>query len=441
MEATNPVNDAALLTSELVPSPGASESSSEAVHTPSSPPPPSVVEPPTQLTTECGICFQNIPLMHTGNSACCGGVECFPCYKKCFFKEPGVRGTCPWCREPHVMEDEVIPKLTHHALRGNKAWAFYSLAQYCMGRDGKMHVDTAKGIEYYTRALELGDLRALHYLGCHYGSGHGVAESVSKSMDYFMQGYSAGIEVCTLDLATVYSTEDVKMEFRDDTKAVHYMTLACQQGSLEACLTLGQWYVKGQFGLTVDEAKGIELVKKATDSGLQQAQFFLASHYFKNDQFRYTPLCIKYCEMALRELQDTDDHYIVNAMKPLSPKNRDLLRFMVASRYTSGGIARSAFSVFDGYLWFKTYLKKHDSSCIECVDAADGCEGIIRANRNVADVHRVMSTICACCGTKSQQQLKVCTGCRVARFCNTECHRAGWDAHKKTCKAIREVIE
>jgi len=440
MEATNPVNDAIGLTNDSVPSSGASEASSATANTPSSSPPPSVGETPTQLTTECGICLQNIPMMHTGNSACCGAVECYPCYKKWFFKHPGVRATCPHCREPHVMEDEVIAKFTHHALTGNKAWAYYNLAQYYMGRDGRIPVDTSKGIEYYLRALELGDLRALHYLGCHYGSGHGVPESMSKSIEYMMQGSSAGIEVCTFDLATVYSTEDVEMEFRDDTKAVQYMTLACQQGSLEASLTLGEWYIKGQFGLAVDEAKGIELVKKAADDGLQQAQFFLASHYFKKDQFRYTPLCIKYCEMALRELEETDEHYIVNVLKPLSPKNRDLTRFMLATRYTTGGIARSAFSVFDGYLWFKTYLKKHDSSCIECVDAADGCEGIARANRNVADVYRVMSTICAGCGTKSPQQLKVCTGCRVARFCNTECHRAGWDAHKKTCKAIREVL-
>ena len=440
MEAQNPANNTPLPIDESLTTPGTSAASSEAVNTApstSSSPPPSVEETPTQLTTECCICFQNIPLMHTGNSACCGAVECYPCYKQWFFKQAGVRGTCPNCRAPHVMEDEVIPKLTGH-VQGNKAWASYNLAQYFMGRNGVLPVDVPKGIEYYTRALELGDLRALHYLGCHYGTGSGVTESVTKSIEYFMRGSSAGIEVCSLDLATVYY--DSEMNFRDDTKAVHYMNVACQQGSFEACLTLGEWYMKGQYGLTVDVPKGLKLIKNAANNGLQEAQFFLGSHYFKNDEFTYTPLCIKYCKMALRELEETDEHYILNVLKPLSSKKRDLVRFMLGIRYTSGGIARSAYSVFDGYLWFKTYLKSHDASCTECEGAVNGCEGINRANRNVADVHRVMATICACCGIRADHQLMICSGCRVARFCNQNCQRAGWEAHKEMCKAIKKVI-
>lgn len=441
MEAHNPVNATPLPTDESLATPGTSVASSEVLNTSPStssspPPPPSVEETPTQLTTECGICMQNIPVMHTVNLACCGAGDCYPCYYQWFFKEPGVRGTCPNCREPHVMRDEVISKL-NTALERNQSWAYYSLAQYYMGRDGVLPVNVSKGIEYYLRAYELGDLRALHYLGAHYGSGRGVTRSLSKCIEYLMTGSSAGIEVCSLDLAIVFSSEE---KVRDDTKAVHYMNVACQQGSFEACLDLGQWYIKGQFGLAVDVAKGIQLIKNAANNGLQQAQFFLASHYFKNLDFIYTPLCIKYCKMALIELKETDEHYILNVLKPLSPSNRDLVRFMLGVLYTSGGIASSAFSVFDGYLWFKTYLKGHATSCTECVGTDNGCVGIVKANRNIDDVHRVMSRICAGCGMKSQEQLRKCSGCRVARFCTPNCQRAAWDAHKKTCKAIKEVI-
>jgi hypothetical protein len=44
----------------------------------------------------------------------------------------------------------------------------------------------------------------------------------------------------------------------------------------------------------------------------------------------------------------------------------------------------------------------------------------------------------ACCvGCGAVRKLKVCTKCRVARFCDMECTTHMWPAHKASCKAWR----
>jgi TPR repeat protein len=45
----------------------------------------------------------------------------------------------------------------------------------------------------------------------------------------------------------------------------------------------------------------------------------------------------------------------------------------------------------------------------------------------------VMAVCCVGCG--ASRILKLCKGCRVARFCDMECHVRMWPAHKASCKA------
>jgi hypothetical protein len=44
--------------------------------------------------------------------------------------------------------------------------------------------------------------------------------------------------------------------------------------------------------------------------------------------------------------------------------------------------------------------------------------------------------VSACCvGCGAVRKLKVCGKCRVARFCDTECTKRMWPAHKASCRA------
>ena len=44
---------------------------------------------------------------------------------------------------------------------------------------------------------------------------------------------------------------------------------------------------------------------------------------------------------------------------------------------------------------------------------------------------------CTYCGCASPCKLKLCSTCKVARYCNTSCQRAHWSIHRKTCRSPR----
>ena len=47
---------------------------------------------------------------------------------------------------------------------------------------------------------------------------------------------------------------------------------------------------------------------------------------------------------------------------------------------------------------------------------------------------------CASCG-KGGEDLKQCTACKVAKYCNATCQKAHWPQHKKECKEKKRAAE
>lgn len=43
-------------------------------------------------------------------------------------------------------------------------------------------------------------------------------------------------------------------------------------------------------------------------------------------------------------------------------------------------------------------------------------------------------------GKGTKKTLRVCTGCKVARYCSAECQKAHWPEHKRACKLARGVV-
>ncbi|KAF8878364.1 hypothetical protein CPB84DRAFT_1688354, partial [Gymnopilus junonius] len=40
---------------------------------------------------------------------------------------------------------------------------------------------------------------------------------------------------------------------------------------------------------------------------------------------------------------------------------------------------------------------------------------------------------CMTCGKDAQSDLKVCSGCKVAKYCSKQCQKEDWKNHKKEC--------
>lgn len=57
----------------------------------------------------------------------------------------------------------------------------------------------------------------------------------------------------------------------------------------------------------------------------------------------------------------------------------------------------------------------------------------VREKQNGAEV---MGYICEGCGVR-KEKMKLCSGCRKARWCGEECVKANWRNHKAACKAAQ----
>jgi MYND finger len=44
-----------------------------------------------------------------------------------------------------------------------------------------------------------------------------------------------------------------------------------------------------------------------------------------------------------------------------------------------------------------------------------------------------LSVYCDCCGANNSNSLMICSRCRSTFFCNRDCQRQGWKAHKPVC--------
>jgi hypothetical protein len=48
---------------------------------------------------------------------------------------------------------------------------------------------------------------------------------------------------------------------------------------------------------------------------------------------------------------------------------------------------------------------------------------------------------CAHCGGRGVERFQVCASCDTVRYCNRDCQRAHWPAHRGKCRALKEAKE
>lgn len=78
-----------------------------------------------------------------------------------------------------------------------------------------------------------------------------------------------------------YLAKCYEREKSDYLKALYYYQLAADQGSILACLRLGKWYERGDYGICKDDGAAFELYRQAAKSHQADAIIAFAGCYFK----------------------------------------------------------------------------------------------------------------------------------------------------------------
>ena len=145
-------------------------------------------QPPT--VDDCPICFLRMPVLDTGRRymSCCGKVVCSGCIYAPVYDDQGNEvdnQKCSFCRVPTPYTDEELVKRAKKRMETGDATAIFNIGNwYFKGRYG-FRQDTAKALELWHKAAELGDSRTYYNIGHAYDDGFGVKQNEKKAIHYW----------------------------------------------------------------------------------------------------------------------------------------------------------------------------------------------------------------------------------------------------------------
>jgi TPR repeat protein len=154
----------------------------------------------------------------------------------------------------------------------------YAMAMRFASSVSKEHND-AKAVEWFQKAVALGNTDAMFELGVRYASGVGVAADAGKSAELFKRAAELGHVGSMRNLGVLYHKQDKFAE------AANWYRKAADGGDGSAAYSLGSLYFEGQ-GVTKDFRqamdwfrKAADLCRKAADAGDASAMNLLAGMY------------------------------------------------------------------------------------------------------------------------------------------------------------------
>jgi TPR repeat protein len=232
-------------------------------------------------------------------------------------------------------------------------------------------------------------------------------------------------------------------------QAVRLFRQAAEQGLAGAQFDLGLCYAEGE-GVPQDKAQAARLFQQAADKGLAEAQHQLDVCYEHGNGVRYdTGEAVARYRLAI-----AGGHIDANAnlglcfekgrRVPLDRAEAERL-YQLAAR---SGSAHARTNAFISYLDDAIDGPPHGVAPALALDLTRDAVyelnlaarlGDSAAAEHLASLAGKRNTTSACCvSCGASRNLKTCSKCRVARFCNTECTARMWPAHKASCKAWRK---
>ncbi|MDV7340955.1 tetratricopeptide repeat protein [Terasakiella sp. A23] len=147
-------------------------------------------------------------------------------------------------------------------------------SQHMLGwsfRDGiKTPKSAEKALYWYEQAAKQNYRISIFDAGVLYFEGYGIPQDIEKGMSYFLKAHSLKFPPATEELGRIYIHGRNGIE-KDVSKGIDYLTQSAAQGMPKSIYLLAHAYLKG-FGVEKDEYKGILMLIRAGNKGLERAQ-------------------------------------------------------------------------------------------------------------------------------------------------------------------------
>jgi len=208
-------------------------------------------DPPPK--NDCPLCMLPMPFaadvcgVSTSYQGCCGKVLCCGCgfASALEINKGNMKEWCSFCRVPIQCSEKEFIKRFKKRMKLNDADAFYHLGlEYRNGNKG-LPQDYEKAIELYSKAAELGSLRADYNLAVLYMKGQVTEQDMDKAIHHYEQAAIGGHEVARYILGML-EEEDGNLD-----RAMKHFVIAAKSGEERSLKKVGEGYKDGH--VTKDE--------------------------------------------------------------------------------------------------------------------------------------------------------------------------------------------
>ncbi len=164
------------------------------------------------------------------------------------------------------------------AAEAGLAAADTKLGDYHLFGIGPLRRDADEAAGYYRAAADAGDPAGQMTLGLLYRLGAGVPRDTDRMVELMRQAADGGYHFAQFRLGQTYLTgegipggEDATLGIPDRDEAARYLSMAAEQGNIEAVLELSRIYSELDGPGTGDPALQFRWTERAVEAGLPQA--------------------------------------------------------------------------------------------------------------------------------------------------------------------------
>ncbi|KAH8070698.1 hypothetical protein JL720_11702 [Aureococcus anophagefferens] len=209
--------------------------------------------------SRCPICLEEWDVNAVGVfRTCCSRKVCDSCEDKIG------TGACPLCRVPYAEDNaEELARLRRHVENEVPEAITFLGNAYCEGWYGLVKSEK-KAAKIYRRAVELGDVDAMRFLGEMYDDGLGVKLDKKKAARLYRTAADRGDAIAQCHLGFLLESQEKHEE------AFRYYALSADQGYTDGENNLGACYMDGE-GTEVDLGKARYWFERAAAKGIKEA--------------------------------------------------------------------------------------------------------------------------------------------------------------------------